>query len=176
MKKGPVVTKWAEPREWRRVLLRYANEDPSLNSWTRFVPFIVVGIGISAILAWHWLNSDREGLLSVLTTVVAYALVYGVFFMFYSLRRRFVSTKVWIRENGIEMGETLGEREWCGFSEIIGFFFDTDTIEGKAYRSLYWLPEGAQYPDSAVIPREVDETKIRALLTSKGLEELELDE
>ena len=85
-------------------------------------------------------------------------------------------TRVWIRENGIEMGDLLGERAWNGFPEVEGSFFESDTIEGKSYRSLYWLPEGDQYPDSAVVPPEVDEAQLRTFLVSKGLEELKLDE
>jgi hypothetical protein len=174
MKKGTVVAKWMEPREWRMTLLRYAKENPTPKPWTRFLPYLFAAITISAVLAWQWVQSDREGLISTLATVAVLAALYGLLHLFAILRLRFVATRVWIRENGIEMGELFGERVWTGFSDITGFFFDTDTIEGRSFRSLNWLPEGAQYPDSAVLQGEVDEAEIRALFISKGIEELEV--
>lgn len=176
MNKGSVVIKWAEPQAWNRVLLRIAKKNPTPKSWTRFVPFIFAFTVISGALIWDWLKDDREGFVSTVATVVAAALVFSGLYLFHYAKIKWFPARVWIRENGIEMGDPLGRREWDGFSEIEGFFFDSDMIDGESFRFLYWLPEGAQYPNSAVIPPEVDEYQLRAFLVSKGLEELDFQD
>lgn len=173
MKKGPVVIQWAEPRDWNEALMRLGKENSTPKSWTRFVPLIFGATAISAVLIWEWMNSDREGILSTIAAVITAAFIFGGIYLFQRLKMKYLPSRVWIRGNGIEMGDLLGSREWTAFSEMVGFYFDSDTVDGKEYRSLNWLPAGAQYPDSAVVPPEVDEDRIRTFFTSQGLEELE---